>query len=440
MAASIGRDEAVQLMESLSRPAAKSVRCNRRLCPEEELKGEIVPWNAPFGRYWTQQTLPSRTLEYAAGMYYIQEAGAMLAIAAAEQVVDFAGKIVLDLTAAPGGKATQAAELLTGGYIVANEVVKKRTAALTWNINRLRLDNVIVTSLPTALLARSLPGFFDIVIVDAPCSGEGLFQRGKHSLSKWSEKNVRFCARRQESILRDALELLRPGGYLVYSTCTFAVEENENQVEFLLERGLRPVPLPARLPVSPAVTGNKKVAACARRIFPHREGGAGAFVAVLQKEPRSRDLPTEMALDYAFHNTREITAKAGFPSILTGNANKQDLTPGSSGYFFEKSGVVSFFSYERVPVFLFQHSLQLGAPFFDRRRGNELMFGAVRAAAGEAVIEVSEQDAESYIRGEEIVLDLTAGKYFVSYRGMVLGPISAVGKGTVNKFPKALQR
>jgi 16S rRNA C967 or C1407 C5-methylase (RsmB/RsmF family) len=280
----LGTAEAGQLMDALQQISPKSVRYNRKQCSPDELNGSEVPWCSPYGRYWEETTLPSRTLEYASGCYYIQEASAMLAISASSRVIDFSDKIVLDLTAAPGGKATQAAELIDSGYLVANEVIKKRVHALAWNVNRHRLNNVIVTSIPTRALAEALPGFFDVVVVDAPCSGEGLFTRQKHSLEKWSQKNVRFCAARQTSILKDAAELVRPGGFLVYATCTFAPEENERQVEKLLDEHFLPVPLPDDLPVSPAVSGNEKVLLCSRRIFPHREGGAGAFVSVMRKE------------------------------------------------------------------------------------------------------------------------------------------------------------
>ncbi|NIM14564.1 MAG: RNA methyltransferase, partial [Candidatus Aminicenantes bacterium] len=182
----LGSAEASQFMEAIRQVSPKTVRYNPKQAIPDELPGKAVPWCEPYGRSWESHTPPSQTIEYTAGKYYIQEASAMLAISAASRVIDFSDKIVLDLTAAPGGKATQAAELIHSGYLVANEVIRKRVNALTWNINRHRLNNVIITSLQTGFLAQALPGFFDIVIVDAPCSGEGLFQKGKHSPGNWS--------------------------------------------------------------------------------------------------------------------------------------------------------------------------------------------------------------------------------------------------------------
>lgn len=428
MAALLGESEAQRLLETLSQRAPQTVRYNRGQCSLADLEGKTVPWNEPFGRCWENDVLPSRTIGYAWGQYYIQEAAAMLAIAAAAKVIDFADKIVLDLTAAPGGKATQAAELITTGYLAANEAIKKRVAALTWNINRHRLNNVIVTALPTRLLAESLPGFFDIVIVDAPCSGEGLFQKGKHSLAKWSEQDVLFCARRQRTILQDAVRLVRSGGFLVYSTCTFAREENEDQVEYLFKLGLSPAPLPADLPVSRAITENENTALCSRRIFPHRDGGAGAFVAVLQK---TAGLECKEPLKYAYHETDKIRVKAEIP-ILQG-----DRLP---GFFYEKKGIVSYFSHERIPSFLLQNSFQIGAPIINKLKDNESMFGSIQLAVPGAAAEIDRQAAESYICGDDIPLDLADGCYFVSFQGKILGTVKVCGGRGINKFPAALRK
>jgi 16S rRNA C967 or C1407 C5-methylase (RsmB/RsmF family) len=382
----IGPSETKQLIEAVQQISPKSVRYNPGMCTIDDMKGPSIPWCTPYGRYWQEEILPSHTTQYAAGKYYIQEASAMLAVSAASQVIDFSDKIVVDLTGAPGGKTTQAAELIKTGYLLANEVIRKRVNALIWNVNRHRLNNVIITSLPNDFLTQSLPGFFDIVMVDAPCSGEGLFQKRKHSLSNWSEKNVLFCARRQTSILTGAMALVRPGGYIIYSTCTFAKEENEDQVEFLLNQGCRPVPLPTNLPVSPAVMENEKIRLCSRRIFPHREKGAGAFVGIVQKETGPiKPFPGK----YEYSSTRELTLKSTpIPFIQTKNLD---------GYFYETNGIISYFSHDRIPAILREKSLQIGAPILDKRRGDALMFGSVQIPSPGTMIEVEPALAEAYI-------------------------------------------
>ncbi len=425
----LGTEETHLFMNAIRQFSPKSVRYNRKQVPLGDLKGAPVPWCQPYGRYWEKQSLPSRSVEYTAGKYYIQEASAMLAISAASQVMDFSDKIVLDLAAAPGGKATQAAELINTGYLVANEVIKKRLDALTWNINRCRLNNIIITSLAPNILAQTLPGFFDVVLVDAPCSGEGLFSKQKHSLEKWSEKSVRFCAARQASILKDAAVPLKPGGYLVYSTCTFAPEENEHQVEVLLSHGFIPVPLPEDLPVSPAISENANIRLCSRRIFPHREGGAGAFVSVVQKQ----DAPLP-AGQWKFHHGQSD------PVIrLKGMRYPHIRTEETAGYFYEKNGIISYFSYECIPEFLLQSGYQIGAPVIDKIRAYDCMFGSVQLASPTAIIGVGEAEAEAYARGEELRLDAVDGYYYIALKGMVLGPVKITNGRAVNKLPKSLR-
>lgn len=424
----LGEAEARELIASLSKPAAKSVRYNRRLLQSSAIipDSEPVPWCLPWGRYWDHSDLPSRTLEFAAGHYYIQEASAMLAIEAASKVIDFKGKRIIDLTAAPGGKTTQAAELSENGYVIANEVVSKRVDAVLWNVNRHRLDNVIISSIPTAELAALLPGFFDIVIVDAPCSGEGLFQRGKQSLSDWSVKHVRYCSKRQQRILTDAVALTKPGGYLIYSTCTFSQEENEDQIENLLTLGLQPVTLPGPddLPVSQAVSTNKAILSCSRRIFPHREKGAGAFLAVLQQtNAHTPPLPPHQ---------HAVEKSLSVPQGLA-------IQQGNSDYLYEQNGVVCLFNQSSIPSVLRDRAVQLGAPLYDKRRDNALMFGAVQRPDPERIISLDHNQAHAYIRGEKLTLPYPDGWYFVSFHDMVLGPVFQSGDITDNHFPRPLQ-
>lgn len=428
LAALVGSAEAAQIKDALAHRGPGTVRFNRRLCAADRLPGPVVPWNAPFGRYWEGDSPPSRSIQYAAGHYYIQEAGAMLAVAAASRVIDFSGVIALDMTAAPGGKATQAAELIDQGYLVANEVMPERRPALVWNINRHRLDNVAVTSIKGRDLAAALPGFFDLVLVDAPCSGEGLFQLGKHALKNWSVSQVLACARRQKTILQEALVLLKPGGYLVYSTCTFSREENEDQVEFLLGKGMVPVPLPDDLPVSPAISENRHVRACARRIFPHRETGAGAFVAVLQKE-RS-DIET-CPVTCAFPVTKEKVRQT-LPAYLDADR------PGA--HIYETNGILTLFSRDRLPQFLLDNCFQLGAPLLDKRRGDLPMYGSLHLARPETIIDLDGEQADRYLSGHIPALGLSPGIYFVSFQGLILGPLRVGRTGSDNLLPQPLHR
>lgn len=425
----LGLAEAHQLIEALKVMAPKSIRYNCRTVQAAALTGAVVPWCAPFGRFWNQAELPSRALDYALGNYYIQESSAMLAVSLAAGIIEFTGKRVADLTAAPGGKTTQMAELIyPNGFLLANEIIKKRTEPLIWNISRHRLNNVVVASVPTGTLAYGLPEFFDIILVDAPCSGEGLISKQKHSLEHWSENNVRFCASRQTALLKDALGLLRPGGFLIYSTCTFAPEENEEQIKKLLKLNMSPVPVSPDFPASPAISGNADIQSCSRRIFPHREGGAGAFAAILQKQktggaPAEPEWIHESAFPFKSRQSR-------FPHL-----NLKD----APGYFFEKNGVTAYFQEPRIPAFLMKNSLQLGAPVWDKLRDNPAMYGGVQLANRDYFLAVDESDAKKYLQGDALAFQHSDGLRWIAFNNMPLGPALIQNGQFINLFPKALR-
>lgn len=188
------------------------------------------------------------------------------------------GEIILDLCAAPGGKSTQIAGRMQGqGLLVSNEINQKRAKVLSRNIERLGIGNAVVTGEAPAALADRFPGFFHRIMVDAPCSGEGMFRKEEAAITDWSEENVEMCARRQAEILDCAAAMLRPGGRLVYSTCTFAPQEDEEAVEAFLARHpefeAEPVNAPWFQESRPGMY----------RLWPHKLLGEGHFAAVLRK-------------------------------------------------------------------------------------------------------------------------------------------------------------
>ena len=191
------------------------------------------------------------------------------------------GERVLDLCAAPGGKSTQIAGAMNGrGLLVSNEIHPKRARILSGNLERMGVANALVVNETPARLAERLPGWFDRVLVDAPCSGEGMFRKEEAALTDWSEDTVAMCAARQKMIRYEAAKMLRPGGRLVYSTCTFAPEENEGAVEAFLKNhpDFRPEAVEAPR-FSPGLTGTPGM----YRLWPHRLKGEGHFAAVLRK-------------------------------------------------------------------------------------------------------------------------------------------------------------
>ena len=241
-----------------------------------------VPWTRN-GFYLEGQAQASKHPYYAAGLYYLQEPSAMTP-AACLPIEE--GDRVLDLCAAPGGKATELAAKLRGtGVLVANDISNSRAKALLKNLELFGAGNILVTSETPERLLTYFEGWFDKILVDAPCSGEGMFRKEPSMVKDWLEKGPDYYGEIQRAVVTAAAKLLRPGGQLVYSTCTFSKHENEETIERLIkEEGftLLPVPLPEEREALGFAPG---LGACAgaARLFPHRLDGEGHFVALLQK-------------------------------------------------------------------------------------------------------------------------------------------------------------
>jgi 16S rRNA C967 or C1407 C5-methylase (RsmB/RsmF family)/NOL1/NOP2/fmu family ribosome biogenesis protein len=283
-------DEAPALLDALGRPAERAVRANPLKLDPAELPGLLgidpdpVPW-CREGCFLPEGARAGDTVAHAAGLFYVQEPSAM---AVGEALDVRPGQWVLDLAAAPGGKTTLVAGRLgTDGVVVANELQRSRVQALAGNLDRWGSWRTAITGETVARLADRLPGVFDRVLLDAPCSGEGLFRRNPAAAAQWRPGHVRGSADRQRGLLADAARLVGPGGVLVYSTCTFAPEENEQQIAGFLaahpDWELAEIPLhegfaPGRPDWSP---GGPPELERTVRLWPHRLRGEGHFIAKL---------------------------------------------------------------------------------------------------------------------------------------------------------------
>ena len=265
-----------EFLNSLERPRAVALRYNplKGETPVMEFQGENVPWEM-LGFYYDPEARPGLHPYHEAGVYYLQEASAMAPVALLDPQP---GERVLDLCAAPGGKTTQIAGRMLGeGFLLCNEINPKRAKILSRNIERMGVANALVTNEHPEHLAERFPGFFDRVLVDAPCSGEGMFRKEEAAVTDWSQETVEMCARRQAEILHSAAQMLKPGGRLVYSTCTFAPEEDEMAVAAFLEAHPEFEPEIIEAPwFEPVENGG-------HRLWPHKLLGEGHFAAVLRK-------------------------------------------------------------------------------------------------------------------------------------------------------------
>ena len=282
MAASLGA-EAEAFFDSYASPRAYGLRRNPLKMEREDFEAQMpfslgkVSW-AKEGYYYPEAERPGKHAFHEMGLYYIQEPSAMCVVEVADPKP---GEYVLDLCAAPGGKSTQIAGRMAGeGLLVCNEIVPNRAKILSQNIERLGVKNAVVLNHSPQELELRFASFFDRIIVDAPCSGEGMFHKEEAALTEWSPENVKMCAERQKEILACAVHMLRAGGVLVYSTCTFAPAEDEEMVRWLLDNYLDLELQPIDTEAMGISEGNVPGTG---RIWPHKQRGEGHFVARLKK-------------------------------------------------------------------------------------------------------------------------------------------------------------
>ena len=473
---------------SYAKPAHPSLRVNTLKLSPEDLReiapfvGEAVPWQKN-GFYYSADgdVRPGKHPLHEAGAYYIQEASAMLPGSLCPPIP---GERVLDLCAAPGGKATQLAASLAGeGLLVANEIHPTRAGILSQNIERMGVKNAIVTNATPNELAARFPSFFDKIVVDAPCSGEGMFRKEADAVTMWSSENVALCAARQAEILDEAAKMLRPGGYLTYSTCTFAPAENEGAVLAFLTRhpAFEVVPSAEAAVVSSRKAGLldggrpdwaerygeypealRESAKNAYRVFPHHCNGEGHFAVLLHKHGEGDALPL----------TRAEDKKKSKKPEKANNGKGKPASEAMALQFFENfakevlGGVPDWVS-ATVPC-LFGDKLYLVPKVLcgdrhptealtglrvlraglcvgtivglERGRGRFEPDHTLALAAGRGIrsFEVDYDSAVAYLRGETLPCDLR-GWYTVSYQGLALGWGKASDGLMKNHFPKGLR-
>ena len=287
--------------------------CKRLLSSVISDLSDPIPW-AEDAYYYGEEDRPGKHPYHEAGLYYIQEPSAM---APAVYLDARPGEYVLDLCAAPGGKSSQIAACMQGqGLLISNEIVSNRAAVLSENMERLGVVNAIVTNEDPDSLADHFPLFFDKIMVDAPCSGEGMFRKNAIALLEWSPENVQVCADRDDLILDAADRMLKEGGRLVFSTCTFAPAEDEGSIERFLDR--HPNYQIERVPLYPGMTPADLEGTI--RLWPHKLRGEGHYIAVLRKKTSDRAL-----------------SAAGSSSLRAVSAKRESAVKGSDFDFLSRS-------------------------------------------------------------------------------------------------------
>lgn len=434
-----------KFISALEEDAVRGLRVNTLKCERDEfLFSTALPLTSlPYtdaGFILNSDEQMGKDPEHHSGRIYMQDPGAMMPLSA----VDIPrGARVVDLCAAPGGKSGQAAAKIgENGFLLSNEFVPKRAKILVSNLERLGVRNAIVTSMDTSRLCECYSEFFDYAIVDAPCSGEGMFRKNEAAIEEWNEENVSLCSKRQRQILENAATLVREGGYIVYSTCTYSTEENEDTADYFLTRHPNFSPVEAKEAVirstAPAISNkdNCERVKYGRRFYPHLSKGEGQFVAVFKKN--SSDMQTKVCKCATEPLTKPEAA-------IVKDFFKNELVSEPDGRVCKISGKVLILpsSITAVP----SHSVFMaGVLLGDIQKGRIEPSHQFFSAYGELFkrkVELSENEnlLSRYLFGEEIEAPyaIENGYCVLTYKGSSLGGGKISGGRIKNHYPKGLR-
>lgn len=380
-----------------------------------------VKWCEEGFYYDENDAQPGKHAFHEAGVYYIQEPSAM---AAAEALEPKPGEKILDLCAAPGGKTTHIAGKMMGkGLLVSNEIVPERARILSQNVERMGIANAVVCNETPDRLAEFFPQFFDRILVDAPCSGEGMFRKDETAIAMWSLENVKMCAGRQLDILEQAVRMLKAGGVLVYSTCTFSPEENEDVISEFIKRH------------------EEFTIEETRRLWPHKIEGEGHFIARLRKmdglNPKPLQQKKQADAD-GFKMCREFLSKE------LGITNQYLTELEENGRLTMFGGQIYLVPSEMIPlqgVKVIRPGLHLGTDKKNRFEPSHALALFLSPEAAGRHYEMTADEAEKYLRGETFACDMSLkGWMLLTIGGYSIGFGKAGGGQMKNHYPKGLRK
>lgn len=366
-----------------------------------------------------------------AGAFYVQEPSASSVVSV---IAPKKGEKILDLCAAPGGKSTAVgAELSESGILWSNEYVRKRAAALLSNIERMGIGNCAVSSLDAEYLCSCLEGYFDCVLVDAPCSGEGMWRHNPLVEKEWSLENIELCSKRQKEILSSAVKAVKSGGRLVYSTCTFNKKENEENVVWFLEQfpmfSLEKIDLDFGMG---GLSGEKELDQKVKRIFP-TQGGEGHFIALFKR-----------AEDQNFFFGETVTESISKADKQIAEAFlKENFAEIPQGVFVQKNSLV-YLVPEYMPLVkgdVLRYGLFVGEIRNNRLEPSHALFSAMgKTSKNKLLLSSGDERAKNFLKGMEIFSKDTPNGYTaILIDGAPLGFGKCSGGRITNKYPKGLR-
>ena len=423
--------EAGLLIKALETEPVTSIRLNSKLdVLTFEGDTDEVPWHLD-GYYLSVR--PQFTLDplFHAGCYYVQEASSMFLQQALEQYVD-PSSIVLDLCAAPGGKSTLISEHLgRDGLLLSNEVVRQRVFILSENIQKWGNGNTVVTHNTAEEYGERCKHLFDCIVVDAPCSGEGMFRKDEQARSEWSLKAVKQCAERQRSILMDVWDALKPGGVLIYSTCTFNQEENEKNVEWAAETlgaSVLPIDYDPNWGITEGTVGY--------HFYPHKAKGEGFYLCALRKDANE---PLDQARIKAPKKEVPMPHPEYLPVMRSWLQHPDDWAIRYSDRF----ATAYPFKYKEIIDWLSTQLTCISTGFgLGEERGKGIApqhsLSMIKDLRKEAFpnVALTREQALSYLRTEALNLnDVPLGLVLLTYEGVPLGFAKNVGNRLNNLYP-----
>ena len=462
----LGDEEYDRLSASLTEAEPPvSIRLNFRKCGDSSsfiLPSSFrqVPWAT--GAYYLDRRPPfAFDPLFHAGCYYVQEASSMFLEQALKRYLPVRPLAALDLCAAPGGKSTHLRSLLpSGSLLVANEVIRNRAQILAENLTKWGHPDVVVTGSDPAAFSP-LDSFFDFILTDVPCSGEGMFRKDETAVGEWSPENVEVCWQRQRRILTDIWPCLKPGGLLVYSTCTYNTKENEENVRWIRDE-LGAEILPLEVPAEWNVTGNLLPGGDfpVFRFLPHRTCGEGFFLAVLRKAGEYEGAEETLMVPAGRTDTDRQTAGRQRGKKGDGGSNRSSawskellaavqgwlrdagsytLLPEGGGLTAFPSAWLSRLALLKQTVRVVQAGVELAAlKGRDCLPAHALSMSTLLRADAFACEEVDYASAVAYLRKEAVTLSASAprGLVLLTFRGIPLGFVKNVGNRANNLYPQ----
>ncbi|WEV70186.1 RsmF rRNA methyltransferase first C-terminal domain-containing protein [Lactobacillus sp. ESL0785] len=441
----LGKKQAEKMFAAMQEPSKKAFRINPLKFTQKVTYATEQPIPAINNAYYGQ--VAGNDPEWVSGMVYSQDPSAMFP-AAMMQVQP--GDKVLDLCAAPGGKSTALGEQLKGqGLLVANEISQSRAKVLRENIERWGITNCLLTSEDPAVLAPQFPQFFDKILVDAPCSGEGMFRKNPEAVNYWSQDYVVSCQKRQQEILEQAIKMLKPGGELVYSTCTYAPEEDEQIVSWLLTE-FDMIVLPVEFTDSkishgqPAWADGNPTLKNTLRFWPQDNLGEGQFAAKLRlpgeissplkTKIRSRKKKSKLTLTKTESElTAAILMQFNLPTTL---ANWQKAARVRHNHVF-----VPAFAPDNLHLKVLSNGVELGILKKNRFEPGHQLALVLGQVKQKRVVELRDEDYAAYLHGETLrVTSELRGFVLVSCHNLIFSFGKITGNGMLKNFyPKGLR-